>query len=176
MIEVKTIWNEQLLRKFNAAQIRSKLWMPALVATVLLAAGVVCLFVDKLGAACGVPIICIAALVPLAYMAVTHVLLTKTLRSSAAVQNGTTQIVRFSDSIFVNESGTYTAAQDTRIAYDEVTKAVESESAFCLYAGARVYLLDTKGFGMGSRRELHDLLREKLGDKRFRYPKRLYAS
>ena len=173
MIEVKTILNAPTLRKFNQAQIKSKLWMPLIVMTVLLAAGVVCLFV--VGPVCGIPVICVGVLVPVAFYLVSRLMLRKLLASSPAVKNETTVIVRFYDKIMINESSKYTTATDTQIDYDSVTKAVEREEAFYLYVGAQVYILDTKGFRAGSRRELHYLLLDKLGGKRFRYQSRLYA-
>lgn len=174
MIEVKTILNEQLLRKFNTAETRRRLWLPLVVATVLVAAGIACLFVKSLGWVCGVPILCLGVLVPVAYLVTTRILVNKMVAKSEAVKNQTTQLVRFSESVMINESNKYTAAQDTWLSYDQIRKVVEREEAFYMYVGDRVYLLDAKGFCMGARHDLHDVLRAKLGD-RFRYQKRLYA-
>ncbi|MCI8459462.1 MAG: hypothetical protein HFE46_07345 [Clostridia bacterium] len=175
MIEVKTIWSEALLQKCNAAQSRRRLWLPLVVMTVLAAAGIACLFVDGLGVVCGVPVLCIAAAVPVAYLAISHFWVRNMVRKSAAVQNQTTQIVRFTDAIMVNQSNKYTAAQDVRFSYDEIAKAYEREEAFYLHVGAQTYILDAKGFRMGTRRDLHDVLFARLGAKRFHWQSRLYA-
>lgn len=176
MIEVKTILNAQLMRKFGASQVRSKMWMALSVAGVLVAAGIVCLFVKSLGAVCGIPIIALGILVPVAYSVAGRAVWNGVIKRSEAVRQGNTQLFRFAaDRVMLNESNKYTVAQDKQFSYDEIGKAVEREDAFCLYIGASAYVLDVKGFRMGARRDLHDLLLDKLGRKRFRFTSRIYA-
>lgn len=177
MIEVKTILSAQLMRKYNRAQAMKKIWIAFVGLAVLVGIGVMCMFDDDLGLPFSVPIICVGIALPVFYMFFTRAMIERALKNSPLIQNETTQIFRFaSDRMMANESSRYVTAQDTQISYDAIVKAEEREEAFYLFIGkSQAYILDAKGFTMGSRRELHYFLLDKLGDKKFKYLKRLYA-
>lgn len=175
MIEIKTILSEQLMKKFHTAQTKRTMWVPTLVALVLITAGIVGLFVKSLGAVFGVPVILLGIAVPVAYMLITRYLIGSMAKKAEKIKSGTSQSVRFADDcVLINEGSAYTTGQDVRYAYDEIEKVAEREEAFYMTVGGKAYMMDAKGFRMGARNELHWLLVDKLG-KRFTYTRRLYA-
>ena len=175
MIEVKTILNENLVRRFNNGQTMKKIWLPFVLMIAFVVPGVIGLAL-KWDTFISVFLIAVGLLLPVIYLFTARFMLNRMLKNSPALKNGTTQIWRFlEDKIIFNESGKYVQAHDTQIEYDALFKAEESDTAFYLYISKiQAYILDVKGFTMGSRRELHNLLEEKLG-KAFKYPKRIYA-
>lgn len=177
MVEVKTILNENLVRKFNTDQAKTKVWFVVLLASVFVALGSICMAAGFLETLYGVLLILLGLALPAIYFLTVRILMNKMIKSSPVLKSGTTQLWRFLDNeIIFNESGKYAEARDTRFSYGMIHKAVENETAFYIYVNKmQAYIIDAKGFSIGSRRDLHDLLINKLGNKKFRYAKRLYA-
>ncbi len=178
MIEVKTILSAQLMRKYNRTQAMKRIWIAFALMVVLIGIGIACLFDKDLGMPFSVPVIIVGVSLPVLYVIFTRAMIERALKNSPLIKNETTQIFRFaSDRMMANESSKYVTAQDTQISYDAILKAEEREEAFYLFIGkTQAYILDAKGFTMGSRRELHFFLLDKLGNKKFKYLKRLYAA
>ncbi len=176
MVEVKTILKADLMRKFNAEQTKSKIWLPTVLMFVFLVCGVVALLMDW-GTLISLVLIIVGVLLPLIYVLTARFLMERVLKGAQSLQSETTQIWRFlENNILFNESGKYTQACDTQISYDAIYKVVERESAFYLFtAKTQAYILDAKGITIGSRKELHDLLINRIGAKKYKYSKRLYA-
>ncbi len=186
MIEVKTIINPESVKKFNFSQAKSKLWMPCILSLVVLVLGIIyiifgpkstALFGIKDSVLFGVFLIIVALLIPLLYIVMVRAMVNKGIKSAPALLNGTTQIWRFlEDNIIFNESGKYVEAHDTQLSYDAIYKVVERADNFYLFLSKnQAYIIDAKGFTMGSRRELHDLLLNRLGDKKVKFSKKIYA-
>lgn len=177
MIEVKTILNENLMRKFNADEAKSKLWLPFILTALFVVLGIVGKITGFLDMFLAVFIVIIGLCLPIIFILTTRLLMNKMLKTSPALNNGITQTWRFlEDEIIFNETGKYVEAHDTHVKYEAVYKVKESDGAFYLYLNKmQAYILDAKGITMGSRRDLHDFLIDKLGSKRVKFPKRIYA-
>ncbi len=177
MVEVKTILNQNLIKKFNADQAKSKVWFVFALTAIFFALGIVCFFVKVIDNFYGVFLIIVGLLLPVIYFLTVRILMNRTLKSSPILKNETTQVWRFlDDKIIFNESGKYVEARDTQFSYEAIHKVEENETAFYIYVSKmQAYIIDAKGFNMGSRHDLHRLLLDKVGSKKYKYSKRLYA-
>lgn len=176
MIEVKTILNANLVQHFNKQQSTRKMW-PALIITALFfILGLVVVVTDYIDSMYGFIIMIIGALLPFAYIGITRFLLNKTMKNTTAFMQETIQVWRFlSDKIIFNESGKHVTAHDTQFSYDMIRKVEENNAAFYLYIGrSQAYILDAKGFNIGSRLDFHNLLLDKIGH-RYKCSKKIYA-
>lgn len=178
MIEVKTIFNRDMLVKFNKSQIMKKIWISFIAAAALVGIGIACLFDDDLGLPFSIPVMVIGVFMPVFYVWWTRYISDRIAKNSLLIKNETVQIFRFSqDMIMTNESSRYVIAKDTRISYEAIMKVVEKEDAFYLFVDkTQAYIIDAKGFTAGSRKELHDFLIDKLGAGRYKFSNRLYAA
>lgn len=175
MIEVKTILNANLVRKFNADQSRKRIWFPAVMMLVFVVTGIVGLALEW-DTFLSIFLIVVGLLLPVVFMLTVRILMNRALKNAPLLKSETTQIWRFmDDKILFNESGKYVEAHDTILSYDAIYKVRESETAFYVYTSKmQAYILDGKGIVMGTRRGLHDFLRDKVGS-RYKFPKRLYV-
>ena len=175
MIEVKTILNQNLIKKFNADQAKSKVWFVFALTAIFVVLGIVCFFVKFIDTFYSVFLIIIGLLLPVIYYLTVRILTNRVLKSSPILKNETTQVWRFlDDKIIFNESGKYVEARDTQFSYEAIHKIEENENAFYIYVSKmQAYILDAKGFTMGSRHELHGFLINKVGSKKYKYSKRL---
>ena len=68
MIEVKTIFNRDMLVKFNKSQIMKKIWISFIAAAALVGIGIACLFDDDLGLPFSIPVMVIGVFMPVFYV------------------------------------------------------------------------------------------------------------
>ena len=176
MIEVKTILNANLVRHFNKQQTTRKMWPILIVTAVFFILGIVVLLTDYIKSMYGFIIMVIGALLPFVYIGVSRILLNKTMNNTDAFMQETVQVWRFlSDKIIFNESGKHVVAHDTQFSYDMIKKVEENAAAFYVYMGnSQTYVLDAKGFNIGTRRDFHNLLTDKIGH-RYKCFKKIYA-
>ncbi len=176
MIEVKTILNANLVRKFNMEQAKKRLWFPMALMLVFAVLGIVGIAL-KWDLFISAFLIAVGVLLPVVYWLTVRIMQSRMLKNSALVSGETTQIWRFlEDKILFNESGRYVQARDTQVVYDAIYKVTESESAFYLYMSKmQAYIIDAKGITIGTRRGLHDFLLDKLGPKKYKAYKKQYT-
>lgn len=176
MIEVKTILNANLVQHFNKQQSTRKMWPVLIITALFFVLGIVVVATDYIKPVYGFILMVVGALLPFAYIGISRVLLNRTMKNTTMFMQETIQVWRFlSDRIIFNESGKHVTARDTQFGYDEIRKVEENNAAFYIYIGkSQAYILDAKGFNIGSRRDFHNLLLDKIGH-RYKCAKKIYA-
>lgn len=179
MVEVKTEFNADIVRKYGIDRGTRMIWFPVAVMAALVIFGIVALFADLFGSPWyALLFIALGVVLPVIYWFSMKALVDYSVKRNSLVRNGTRQTWHFLDEkMILNErvGNRNPRAHDTQFTYDDVKKVLEREAGFYMYLYDRsVYILDAKGINGGSRRDLHDFLLNKLGSGKFKYQKSLY--
>ena len=176
MVEVKTEFTAEIVRKYGIDRGTRMLWFPITVMAALVVFGMAALFADLFNAWVAILLIALGIAVPVIYWFAMKFIANHMAMRNEFVKSGTRQVWHFLDEkMILNERTRTTRAHDTQFTYDDVKKVLERESGFYMYLHNKtVYIIDPKGVNGGSRRDLHDFLLNKLGASKFKYQKSLY--
>lgn len=176
MVEVKTEYTADIVRKYGMDRGMRMIWFPIAVMAALAIFGIAALFADLFNAWVDILLIALGIVVPIIYWFMMKFIVNHTANKNELVKNGTRQTWHFLDEkMILNERTRTSRAHDMQFTYDDVKKVLEREAGFYMYLyNKTVYILNPKGVNGGSRRDLHDFLLNKLGASKFKYQKNLY--
>ena len=176
MVEVKTEYTADIVRKYGMDRVTRMIWLPIVIMTGLVVFGMIAMFANLFNAWCALLLIVAGVAVPVIYWFTAKFVVNRTAMRNDRVRSGTRQIWHFLDEkMILNERTKTTRAHDTQYTYDDVKKVLERESGFYMYLYDKsIFIIDAKGINGGSRRDLHDFLLNKLGAQKFKYQKNLY--
>lgn len=173
MVEVKTVVTEKLMTAFNSHQARGKIWVSLLAAVVLIALGFLMLPDPDIGIICCAVLVVLGLLMPVLYLLAVNYMMKKAIKNSPLMKSVLTQIFSFGDEIHLQESSQYIKSNEMTYAWELLYKAVEAPGAFYLYINkTQAFIVDKAGFTQGNPQDLHGLLLEKLGSKKYKFIRR----